>query len=293
MSSIDPLATILKLYIYNICNDGTKIGFRFNKLCFYPNTPYQSALRAWFGASRQDLNSLILPIIAFLNEYYNPNRYTNIIKNKHKKSINIKYEINEDIKKNYTKIVNSYSILISTFNKFINVYQSDVSIKNIMNYYIKIFLDFSEFSASTDNNINFKDRFNTYFADYMDGNPNTIPPINIDKWDVSIIFVILNIVDLVMKDKDHYTKTYTKLVEQYNTLQNTKSTIEFVKYNNSMKDIYTQITGLIDPLNYMFSEKDLCTENYAIFNKIINLGIDNQYMIQYMLKYIDDIETSK
>ena len=111
--TIDSMDTIIKLYLYSIDNDDTKIGINSeNKIVFYRNKWYDIVCRTISGASRADNHCLVRPLLAFIREFFNPMTHYN-------EYGSIK---DQDMMNRYDMIAASSVILIRSFKKIAKLF---------------------------------------------------------------------------------------------------------------------------------------------------------------------------
>ena len=76
---IDPLSTIIKLFIYSYKPIGSKISIKNNKITIQESGIFQSTVRTFYGDTKNDINIMFNPII-FACDIYLKNNNKNIYK---------------------------------------------------------------------------------------------------------------------------------------------------------------------------------------------------------------------
>ena len=123
--TLDSLSVIIKLFIYAYKPIGTKISISNNKIVIQENGIFQSAVRSFYGDSKNDINIIFFPII-FACKFY----------------------LNEIKREKYLSLFNK---LLDSFDKMKETYQGSEIIYNIdqLKNIIISFIEKHDFDPST------------------------------------------------------------------------------------------------------------------------------------------------
>jgi hypothetical protein len=103
---LDPLSTIIKLFIYSYKPTGTKISIYNNKLIIQERGMFQGAVRKLYRDTKNDINIIFYPVI-FACKYF-----LSIVENK-------------------KKFIKIFEVICTSFNKLKETYQGNEIIYNI------------------------------------------------------------------------------------------------------------------------------------------------------------------